>query len=170
MLIVMCLRSTAAQAQGTGTAPNIDAAELQTRRQAAMEMVREMQSREHFEERIRLTLGSVVARMASVRSKHGEKLPPDYAQRMQRAMAEAMPYDEFVSLTADAYAKRLTLDEIGQITSFYKSTAGQKLTSVEPQVVAEITQTMMTTKLSRIEQAMKKEGLMPPEHNPAPKQ
>jgi hypothetical protein len=122
---------------------------------------------ESFEERIRLALGPMLTNMMTQR---GEKLPPDYAQKMQRVLREAMPYTELASLMADAYAKRLTLDELGQITSFYKSQAGQKLISIEPQVSGEMMQTVMGSMLPRMKQAMEKEGLLSPEHNRRPKQ
>jgi hypothetical protein len=161
-LLTMVLLAQFAHSQSGTTTATTDPAELQARQQAAMEMLHAMEPPEQFEERIRSFIVPVLAQMNAEQAKRGRKFSLD-PQRMQRVMMEAMPYEEYVALLAEAYAKRLTLDELGQITSFYKSPAGQKFLLAEQQVFPETTVAMMPTMLSRIEKAMEKERLATPE-------
>lgn len=166
-VLALVLLAQFAHAQSGTTTAALDPAELRARRQAATEMVRAKEPPEQFEERIRSFMGPVIAQMNAEMAKRGHKVSLD-PQRMQRVIMEAMPYEEYVALLAEAYAKRLTLDELGQITSFYKSAAGQKLLLAEQQVFVETTVAMMPTMLSRIDKAMEKERLAIPERTRPP--
>src|SRR5687767_5223454 len=95
MLTLALLAQFAHSQSGTTTAAP-DPAELQARQQSAIEMVHAMQPPEQFEERIRSFMGPVLAQITAEEVKRGHKTPADYAQRLQRVLTEAMPYEELV--------------------------------------------------------------------------
>ena len=71
---------------------------------------------------------------------NGEKSP---IKSLQKKLFEKIDFDALIEeMTISIYDKHFTLEEIKDVTAFYKSTTGQKLLKTTPAIFADTMQTM----------------------------
>lgn len=83
-----------------------------------------------------------------------EKLEQAAAQ-IRAAAAKAMPYDDLLAWTAEVYAAHFDTAELRALVKFYRSPAGAKLSSLLPQLNAELLQKVIAVFPRRFEDALK---------------
>ncbi|HTD22096.1 MAG TPA: DUF2059 domain-containing protein [Terriglobales bacterium] len=92
--------------------------------------------------------------------RQNKSLPSDASERMQRAVRNSVSYEEIVILTAEAYMKHFSPDEIRQIAYFYNTPVGRKLARVQPEIMGDIMPKITNNINARVLEAMRKEGLV----------
>ena len=97
--------------------------------------------------------------LAGIKTKDGSPLPQDLVDKVTAAVMEVMPYDELVDWSADFYQSRFSLEELAELTKFYKTPIGQKMSRLVPEIGAEIGKLMARVLPERLPKAMKKHGL-----------
>jgi len=92
--------------------------------------------------------------------RQNKSLPSDASERMQRAVRNSVSYEEIVTLTAEAYMKHFSPDEIRQIADFYNTSVGRKLARVQPEIMGDIMPKITNNINARVLEAMRKDGLV----------
>jgi hypothetical protein len=139
----------------------ITPAEKQARQQAVVEMVEAQMPREQFEQMISATETQMLAQLKAQAEENNSEIGPGEVERLKRAITGLVSYDEMVGWLADMYSAHFTVDEIHQIRDFYRTPVGQKLVTLQPQLMQENMQKMFTIAAQRFPEAMKREGLGP---------
>jgi uncharacterized protein len=150
-----------AQQASLGQAAAQNRAEQQARRQAVLDLVREIMPREMFDRMISQMMDGATRQMRAQVQSQGNTLPPDFDAKMKRVVNSVMSYEEMMHWSADVYAKRFTLAEIKELRNFYHTPLGQKITRQMPDIMNDIMQKVTATITTRMPEAMKKEGLIP---------
>jgi hypothetical protein len=91
----------------------------------------------------------------------GQTLPPDFANKIEAVVAEAVPYDEQIRFTADVYAKRFSEAEINEMLRFYRTPTGTKLVKELPGITQDLGTKLGSLLPERLPQIMKKHGITP---------
>ncbi len=128
-------------------------------RQAVMELMMNLMSRDSFEKRMEQVREQMLAQVSEVAAQQKRSLPYDASERMQRAMKNAISYEDILYLTADAYVKHFTAAEIREIAGFYTTPVGRKLARLQPEIMADIMPKISDTINDRVLKAMQREGL-----------
>jgi hypothetical protein len=89
----------------------------------------------------------------------GEPLTVGKKNALKAAVAEAMPYEDLVTWTAEVYTKHFTRKEIEDIAAFYKTPTGKKIASKLPELTGEVGAKVTPVLMTRLPAAMKKRGL-----------
>jgi len=127
--------------------------------QAVMELMTNLMPRDSFEKRMEQVREQMFAQVIEVAAQQKRPLPYDASARMQRAMKNAISYDDILYLTADAYVKHFTAAEIREIAGFYSTPVGRKLARLQPEIMADIMPKISDTINDRVLKAMQREGL-----------
>ena len=96
---------------------------------------------------------------ASMQQMGGEPLTVGKKNALKAAVAEAMPYEDLVTWTAEVYTKHFTRKEIEDIAAFYKTPTGKKIASKLPELTGEVGAKVTPVLMTRLPAAMKKRGL-----------
>jgi len=91
----------------------------------------------------------------------GQTLPPDFANKIEAVVAEAVPYEEQIKFTAEVYAKRFSEAEINELVHFYKTPTGAKLVKELPSITQDLGIKLGSLLPERLPQIMKKHGITP---------
>jgi len=65
-------------------------------------------------------------------------LPADFGERLHAEMDHMLPYQEMIDLQSGLLVKYYTLDELQQLTAFYKTPLGQKAIKIMPDVMQDV--------------------------------
>jgi hypothetical protein len=170
LTILFCLLAAVAQAQqpSLGQVARQNRTEQQARRQAVLELVQEITPRDVFERMMNQMYDATSAQFQAQMQRQGTTVPPDYSAKMKRVMQAVMSYDEMMQWSAEIYAKRFTVDEIHQLRDFYRSPLGQKMVRQMPEIMTDVMTRVSGIITTRMPEAMRKEGLMPPEATARP--
>lgn len=106
-------------------------------------------------------ISTMTTQMMASLSQSGAKMPADAANKMGKAVMEALPYNDLAQWTVEIYASRFTTDEIKQMITFYKTPVGKKAAKLLPEISGEIGKKMGPIVMQRLPAAMKKVGLAP---------
>jgi hypothetical protein len=128
-------------------------------RGAVLELMTSLMPPDSFEKRMEQVREEMLLQVRDVAARQNRPLPADASQRMQRAMKNSISYDEIVNLTAEAYVKHFSADEIRQIADFYQTPVGKKLARLQPEIMADIMPKINDTINQRVLKAMQREGL-----------
>lgn len=128
-------------------------------RSAILDLMTNLMPQDTFDKRMEQVREQMLDQVRDAAARQNRPLPADASQRMQRAMKIAISYDEIVYLTADAYVKHFTADEIRQIADFYQTSVGKKLARLQPEIMADIMPKISDTINDRVRKAMQREGL-----------
>lgn len=79
-----------------------------------------------------------------------ESSSPMILQELQAIMSDPGFNDEIEAMAAASYAKHYSVDEIKQLTAFYKSPVGLKMLSVTPQIAQESMLSMQKILMPRV--------------------
>ncbi|PYX92384.1 MAG: hypothetical protein DMG67_07030 [Acidobacteria bacterium] len=127
--------------------------------QAIMELMTNLMPRDSFEKRMEQVREQMFAQVSEVAAQQRRPLPYDASERMQRAMKNAISYEDVLYLTAEAYVKHFTAAEIREIADFYNMPVGRKLARLQPEIMADIMPKISDTINDRVLKAMQREGL-----------
>ena len=158
-MTVILVAASAGQAQTSEASGHINQLPYQEQR-AVLDLMASLMPADSFEKRMEEVREEMLLQVRDVAARQNRPLPADAAERMQRAMKNSISYDEIVNLTADAYVKHFTADEIRQIAIFYQTPVGRKLARLQPEIMADIMPKINDTINQRVVKAMKREGLM----------
>lgn len=122
-----------------------------------MELVQLVTPQETYQAMISTMSTQMMASLAQ----SGAKMPADGANKMGKAVMEALPYNDLAQWTVEIYASRFTTDEIKQMITFYKTPVGKKAAKLLPEISGEIGKKMGPIVMQRLPAAMKKVGLTP---------
>lgn len=128
-------------------------------RHTVLELMANLMPSDTFEKRMEQVREEMLVQVRDVAVQQNRPLPSDAAQRMQRAMKNSISYDEIINLTAEAYVKHFSADEIKQIADFYQTPVGRKLARLQPEIMADIMPKINETINQRVVKAMQREGL-----------
>jgi hypothetical protein len=129
-------------------------------RAAVIGLMHTFMPRETFEGLMRQVREEMFTQVNEFARRQNKSLPSDASERMQRAVRKSVSYEEIVILTADAYMKHFSPDEIHQIADFYDTPVGKKLARVQPEIMADIMPKITNNINARVLEAMRKEGLV----------
>ena len=101
-------------------------------------------------------ISTMTTQMMASLSQSGAKMPADAANKMGKAVMEALPYNDLAQWTVEIYASRFTTDEIKQMIAFYKTPVGKKAAKLLPEISGEIGKKMGPIVMQRLPAAMKK--------------
>lgn len=99
--------------------------------------------------------------LGSIQAGGGKQLPPDTQTKVQKAVTEAVPYNDLAQWTVEIYAARFTTEEIRQLLTFYKTPVGRKAARMLPEISGEVGKKLGPIMMQRLPAAMKKHGLTP---------
>ena len=133
-------------------------------RAAALELVKLVVPADTYAKMIE----QLVAAMSEQYRAQGEKLPADFATKIEAAVKEVIPYNEVLNWTVDIYAARFTVAELKEIGQFYQTPVGKKLMALLPELGAETSKKITTVLPERLPAALKKHGLLPDDDAAAP--
>jgi hypothetical protein len=88
-------------------------------------------------------------------------LPADAAAKLNKAMIEALPYNELKDINIDAYSSRFTPAEVKELIAFYSSPVGKKVARSQPEMQAEMQKKLGALAQPRLPLTLKKYGLLP---------
>lgn len=124
---------------------------------AATELVRLVTPKAAYDDMMtQMTAGMMQTLVAQ-----GQKVPPDAAAKIQKAVGEVLPYEEMITWSAEVYATRFTVSELKELTKFYKTPLGSKLAKALPDIMGEVGKKMATILPERMPGALKRAGLTP---------
>jgi hypothetical protein len=129
-------------------------------RNAVIGLMHTLMPREMFDGMMKQVRDEMYAQVNEFARRQNKPLPVDASERMQRAIRNSVSYEEIVILTADAYMKHFTPDEIRQISEFYNTSVGHKLARVQPEIMGDIMPKITNNINARVLEAMRKEGLV----------
>lgn len=122
-----------------------------------MELVQMVTPRETYQ----AMLAQLTKQMLGSMQQSGAKPPPDAENKMNKAILEAVPYDDLTAWTVEIYGSRFSTDEIRQLIGFYKTPTGKKAARLLPEISGEVGKKMGPILMQRLPAAMKKVGLTP---------
>ncbi len=125
---------------------------------AANELVRLVTPKPIYDDMMKQLTQNMLASMAA----QGQAAPADLAAKFQKAMSEALPYDEMMGWSAEVYAKRFTVAELKDLVKFYKTPLGSKLAKSLPEIMGEVGRKTGEMLPSRMPAAMERAGLGAP--------
>jgi hypothetical protein len=128
-----------------------------TPREAAVELATLMVPRETY----RQTIHQLAQGLIAGAQNSGQVMPADFGSQIEAVVAEALPYDEQVRLTADVYASRFSEAEINELGAFYKTPTGTKLVKELPAVTEDLGTKLGSLLPERLPALMKKHGITP---------
>ena len=88
-------------------------------------------------------------------------MPADAAEKIKKAMIEALPYADLKDINIDAYTSRFSPAEIKELIAFYNTPTGKKVARSQPEMQAEMQKKLGTLAQPRLPVALKKYGLLP---------
>lgn len=150
-----------AQQSSQGQAAAENPAAKQARRQAVMDLMREIVPREMYDKMMSQMLDGTSRQMQARLQSEGAALPPDFSAKMKRVVSSLVSYEEMMQWNAEIYSKRFTLDEIKELRSFYHTPLGQKITRQMPEIMNDVMLKVTGTITTRMPEALKREGLIP---------
>jgi hypothetical protein len=150
LALVVLLASASLVAQ---SAPDHEA-----RMQVALRLARVLNPPDTYRDRMKTIYASMTPMFAQAAA--AGALPPDFAERMTKVMDEVMPYEVFTRIFAEQYAAHFTVDELAEITQFYTSPTGAKMLAASTEIGAEFMKRMSTDLLPKMQEAMRRQGLI----------
>ena len=90
----------------------------------------------------------------------GARPAADAQQRLRAAIAESVPYEELVAITARIYASHFTDRELQDLLAFYKTHTGAKLTRELPAIMGDSMRETGRIVQSRLPALLEKNGLV----------
>lgn len=129
-------------------------------RGTVLRLMHTLMPKEMYEGMMKQVREEMYAQVNDYARRQNKSLPADASERMQRAIRNSVSYDEIVVLTAEAYTKRFSPDEIRQIAEFYDTQVGRKLAQIQPEIMADIMPKITNNINARVLEAMRKEGLV----------
>jgi uncharacterized protein len=133
-------------------------------RTAAEQLVRQVIPREQYAAMI----DQMSTQAMNGMKQQGMRVSTDEAQRFHAAMAEALPYDELVQISARIYADHFTEGEIGDVLAFYKTPTGTKFTREIPGIMGDSMRETTRIIQTRIPALLAKHGLGPSQKESQP--
>ena len=91
----------------------------------------------------------------------GGRLPPDFAEKMEKIMREALPRRDLLEFNTQVYGSRFSDAELQQIIDFYQTPTGSKILREMPSVTRDVMLKVGQLMPQRLPALMKKHGLMP---------
>lgn len=122
---------------------------------AANELVRLVTPKPIYDDMMKQLTQNMIQSMSA----QGQPPPPELAAKFQKAMSEALPYDEMMGWSAEVYAKRFSVTEIKDLVKFYKTPLGSKLAKSLPEIMGEVGRKTGEMLPSRMPAAMERAGL-----------
>ncbi|HTV24061.1 MAG TPA: DUF2059 domain-containing protein [Polyangiaceae bacterium] len=107
------------------------------------------------------TLQQVTAGMAQGMAASMGSLPPDFAEKMEKVMRDALPRKEMLEFNAQVYGSRFSDPELQQIIDFYKTPTGGKILREMPGISRDVMLKIGQIMPQRLPGLMKKHGLIP---------
>ena len=92
----------------------------------------------------------------------GKAVPPNAAEVYKELTRSAMPYEEVLEWSADAYEKNFSPEELQDLIAFYKSPVGAKIGQRSPEIIGDLMQRIRETVVPRLQRLMKKRRQAPP--------
>ena len=99
--------------------------------------------------------------LAGIKTKDGSPMPAELVEKVTAAVLDVLPYEELVAWSADFYQSRFSLEELGELTRFYQTPLGQKMTRMFPEIGAETGKLVARLLPERLPAAFKRHGLGP---------
>jgi uncharacterized protein len=122
----------------------------------AMQLSRLVLSDELYAQTVaQMTQGMIQGARAS-----GKQLPPDFAQKVEAVVKEALPHAELLQFNAQVYGSRFSDKELTDIITFYKTPTGAKMVREIPNITQEVAQKVGQLLPQRMPELMKKHGLV----------
>jgi hypothetical protein len=106
------------------------------------------------------TVKQMTQGMAQGARQSGKPLPPDFEQKIQAVVKEALPHAELLQFNAQVYSSRFNDKELSDIIAFYKTPTGAKMVREIPNITQEVAQKVGQLLPQRMPELMKKHGLM----------
>lgn len=91
----------------------------------------------------------------------GGKAPPDFAEKLEKVVREALPRADMLQFNAQVYGSRFSDPELQQIIDFYQTPTGSKILREMPGVTREVMLKVGQLIPERLPKLMKKHGLLP---------
>jgi uncharacterized protein len=113
------------------------------------------------QETYQMIVTTMTTQMMASLQQSGAKMPADAANKMSKAVMEALPYKDLAQWIVEIYASHFTTDEIKQMITFYKTPVGKKAAKLLPEISGETSKKMGPIVMQRLPAAMKKVGLTP---------
>jgi hypothetical protein len=124
-------------------------------KKAALELIHQVIPQETYASMIEQMTTQMLQVMPQAR------VSPDAGDKMKKVVLEALPYEELVGWSADIYAQKFTLDELKQLSAFYKTPVGKKAARLMPELSAEAMKSAMPSTMTRMPALLQKYGLAP---------
>lgn len=125
---------------------------------AAHELVRVITSKAAYEDMMKQLTQNMIAGMGGP----GTSMPPELSGKFQAAMADALPYEELMTWSAEVYARRFSTAELKELAKFYKTPLGLKVARQTPEIMGEVGRKIGELLPSRMPAALERAGLKPP--------
>jgi uncharacterized protein len=107
------------------------------------------------------TLQQVSAGIAQSMAAAGGRMPPDFADKIEKVVREALPRNEMLQFNAQVYGSRFSDPELQEIIDFYKTPTGIKILREMPSISREVSVKVGQLIPQRLPELMKKHGLLP---------
>ena len=110
----------------------------QTASPEALAAAKELMIASKMSDQINNALPQIMQQLKPLITRGNPKMEKDYDALMPLMMKVMNSHlDEFLNAGAHIYARHFTADEIKQVTAFYRTPAGQKFLTKQPQVMQE---------------------------------